>query len=173
MSMCWCVPPKYLFNVCVVFLAPFSPLSACFLGAFAWSRKGLLNFVVCVRSSVHLSVSMHQRVSHWTDFSEIFYWGLPWQPVEKLPTYPKSNKTRALHVNIEVRFIVAGDINSPQKHFCVKLSISILLTVTRTQQNTHTILFSSMKRHERATELRYTYTAFLVLPLKHCGTVSS
>jgi len=87
--MCWCVSLKYLFNVCAIFLAPFSPLSACFLGAFAWSRKELLNFVVCVRSSVHLSVSMHQRVSHWTDFSEILYWGTSMTTCRETPNLPK------------------------------------------------------------------------------------
>ena len=74
--MC-CFSLKYLYNVCAVFLAPFSPLSACLLGALAWSRKAFLNFIVCVRSSVHLSDSIYQRGCHWTDFREIWYWGLP------------------------------------------------------------------------------------------------
>jgi len=38
----------------------------------------------------------------------------------------------ARHMKTHVRLVVAGDINSPQKHCCATLNIFIQLTVTRT-----------------------------------------
>jgi len=47
------------------------------------------------------------------------------------PSFVKiGQKYRALYMNIGVRFIAAGDINSTLKYFCATLHIFVLLAVT-------------------------------------------
>jgi len=44
----------------------------------------IFSFVMSDRSSVCLSVCLYQHGSHWTDFREIWYWGLLRKPAETL-----------------------------------------------------------------------------------------
>jgi hypothetical protein len=59
------------------------------------SEKTPFSLVASVRPSicpsVCLSVRVYQRISHWTDFREIWYWGLLRKSVEKLQICLKSD----------------------------------------------------------------------------------
>ena len=85
---------------------------------------------VVAKSAWCLSVGICLRGSHWTDLSEIWYWGVPRKSVEKKQIWLKSGKNiRHFTWRTQERFIVPGDINSFQKHCCTSLIIFILLTV--------------------------------------------
>jgi len=45
------------------------------LGAFAGSLRASVSYVMSVRPPMCPSVCTYQRGFHWTDFSEIRYWG--------------------------------------------------------------------------------------------------
>ena len=68
------------------------------VGAFAESGKAPISFVI----SVCPSFRIYQRRSHWTDFREIWYWGLLRKHIDKF--------------NIWLSVIVVGDIESSYKH---------------------------------------------------------
>jgi len=55
---------------------------------------------------------MEQRISHWADFHEIWYWGLMEITCREIPNLleNRAKVSGPLHENL-VRFIVAGDIN--------------------------------------------------------------
>ena len=66
-----------------------------FLGAFAYYRKTPIHVrpSVCpVCLSVCVSVRMHQRGSHWTDFREVLCWGLLRRSIGKLHIWWKLDK---------------------------------------------------------------------------------
>jgi hypothetical protein len=62
------------------------------LGAFQYSRKAPINFVVSVRLFVCPSIRMYQRCSQLTDFREILHRGLSQADVNKLQAWLKSDQ---------------------------------------------------------------------------------
>ena len=109
----WDSLPEYLFT-----------WSSEFLGTFAYSRKVPVNRRVCP------SVSTYQRGFHWTEFYEIWYWQLLRQFVEKIRFFFFYNRgawwwggNGALYMETEIRFIVSGDIDSPEKRCCATVSV--------------------------------------------------
>jgi hypothetical protein len=65
---------------------------ASFLRAFAKLRKMTTSFVMSVRPSVRLSISMKQLDSHWTDFDDILYLDFFRKCIEKIQAVLKSDK---------------------------------------------------------------------------------
>jgi len=68
-------------------------------------------------------------------------------------------------MNNEVRFIVAGDKYSTQKHFCATFSFLVLLTEIK-PNNTHITHFEfplQQWSRDRTSILHYTYSVFLLM----------
>jgi len=86
------------------------------------------------------SICKYQHGSHYTNIRKIWYCGLPWQFVEKGQIWFKEDRNigqftwRHKYVHI-----FGGDINSPQKHCCATVHVSILLTVTGSPTNTQKV----------------------------------
>jgi hypothetical protein len=58
------------------------------LGAFSYSRKAPLSFVMSAR----LFFRLYQRRPHWTDFCEVSYWKLSRKPLDEIQICLKSGK---------------------------------------------------------------------------------
>ena len=90
------------------------------LGALHWCEELLLasqyqHLLPSVRMYQHLlpSVRMYQRISHRTDFHEIWHWRLLWKSAEEVQIWLNMAKiSGTLHEHLRTR-TVSGDIKSP------------------------------------------------------------
>ena len=142
-----------------------------FLGASVWLRKAPLSFETSVFTfvypSVRPSIRMYQSSSHWTDFREIWNWGLK-KICREAPNFVKirQKKSDTLHKDISTswccwqhKFVI--------KHFCATLDNGIYLDVTRTS-TIHTAGFVTFSLQQW---LRKSATMLLYSTLPICYSI--